>query len=87
MSKQLIPMSINRLFSLKPGEKFVVDWSKDGIYKRLDYVTQTIVENDGQQILVDDPDYEWNRDEQIDENSNQLDTSRGIAYFYEAEIC
>lgn len=80
------PLPAKELFQLKVGDKFVVFWAKDDDpqYTRLNYVTQTIVETDGNVIHVDDDGYEWSRDELVTDEENMLDTSRGYAYFYKA---
>lgn len=50
----MIPMNVEKLFSLKPGDQFRVYWCKDDDvnYRRLNYDIQTVVENDGDSIYV-----------------------------------
>lgn len=78
-------MPVKELFKLKPGEKFRVTWAKDDDEEngsRLNYTLQTVKSNANGIILENSGGYEWTKDEIISRDRNQLDTSRGIAYFF-----
>lgn len=82
--KQYKEMLAEVLFKLPVGAQFRVSWDKDDNpdYRRLYYTIQTVEFNDGVCILADRASYEWTQSEVIEPKSNQLDTSRGIAYFF-----
>lgn len=84
------PLFIRRLFDLKPGDRYVVYWAKDDDHQdvRLDHVTQTVASNDSTTLQPTDDGYEWYLEEcdRLDPEHNMLDTGRGYAYFYVAEM-
>lgn len=79
-------MTMEKLFSLKPGDQYRVYWCKDDNpeYLRFDYAIQTVVEINDEYLWADDHN-EWRREGIISLDSNGLDTSRGIASFFEVD--
>jgi len=77
------PLPVGELFKLKPGDRFVAYWAKDDDPRdiRINYETLTVEANDGKTI-TDNGGFDWYTDEIVDPNGNQLNTSRGYAYFY-----
>lgn len=78
------PLPVKKLLALRPGDKFVVYWAKDDDpqYVRLNYKTQVVAKIiEGGIRTVDN--YDWYHSEIVEPDSNELDTSRGIATFFE----
>jgi hypothetical protein len=78
-------MSMQDVFSLKPGEEFVVYWAKDDDpdYVRFDFERRKVVEPGP--TLVDDQGDDWYDEPGSvpDRADNLYDTSRGYAYFFQ----
>ena len=83
------PLPAGEFSTLKPGDQFIVYWAKDDNPEdvRLDDVTQTVVQNDGNEITTNDPGVSWDTGELITPEENCLDTSRGYAYLYKVTSC
>jgi hypothetical protein len=77
-----VPLTVDELFALEPGDTFRVYWAKDDDPNdvRLNYETLEISDMDEETIWASD-DYIWSRKDFVG-SSNCLNTSRGYAYFY-----
>lgn len=77
------PLPVSQLFNKKAGDKVFIYWAKDNDPDdvRLNGIYKILWNENG---TMECPEcYEWDKDEIIDGTQNCLDTSRGLAYFYE----